>query len=95
MLLDAAQDVFEHDGFQREGRQLRKLVLNDEDFAEREPETIFKIWPTLMDRPGFKHAMSNELSIDGFEEAPIVQAHEFFKLQIRLWLAAVSDLAGC
>ncbi len=34
LLLDAAQDVFEQDGFSKEARQLRKLVLNDADFAE-------------------------------------------------------------
>ena len=86
LLLDAAQEVFEHDGWAKESRQLRKLVVNDEDYGEDDPDKLFKIWPTLFDRDSFRRAMSNDLVISGFEDAAIVQAHEFFKLQIRTWL---------
>jgi len=94
LLLDAAQKVFERDGFAKEGKQLRKLVLNDEDYADSDPDNIFKIWPTLVDQEAFRHAMSNELPVGGFEDAPIVQAHEFFKLQIRNWLGEDAELAA-
>jgi uncharacterized protein with ParB-like and HNH nuclease domain len=84
LLLDAAQEVFEHDGYDTQAKQLRKLVLND-------PDSIFKIWPTLTDQIAFRHAMSNELSVDDFEDTPIVMAHEFFKIQIRQWLTEHPD----
>lgn len=94
LLLDAAQEVFEVDGFPKESKQLRRMVLNDEDYLEETPNNRFKIWPTLVDRDAFKCAMSNELTIDGFEDAPIVQAHEFFKLQNRQWLGERPELAS-
>lgn len=88
LLLDAAQDVFEGDGFAREGRLLRKLVLNDPEYAEDNPDFLFKIWPTLGDQEGFRRAMLNDADVDGFEDQSIVQAHEFFKLQVRQWLGS-------
>jgi len=94
LLLDAAQEVFEKGGFGKEARQLAKLVLNDPDYAEGKPDNVFKIWPTLVDQEAFRHAMSNELPVGGFEDAPIVQAHEFFKLQIRQWLGEGAQLAA-
>lgn len=86
LMLDAAQEVFEHDGFPKEARQLRRLVLNDPDYAEGNQDHLFKVWPTLSDQEPFRRAMANELVIDGFDDVPIVQAHEFFKLQTREWL---------
>jgi len=94
LLLDAAQEVFEKDGFGKEGKQLGRLVMNDPDYAEANPDDIFKIWPTLVDEEAFRCAMSNELPVGGFEDAPIVQAHEFFKLQIRQWLGKDVELAA-
>ena len=94
LLLDATQEVFERRGFAKESRQLAKLVLNDPYYAEGNPDNIFKIWPTLVDREAFRHAMSNELPVAGFEDSLIVQAHEFFKLQIRQWLGDDAGLAG-
>ena len=35
--------------------------------------------------------MKNDAAIDGFEETSIVQAHEFFKLQIRQWLGRLPE----
>ncbi len=86
LILDAAQDVFEADGYAKEARLLRKLVLNDADYGEDDADLLFKVWPTLGDQDGFRHAMHNDLEIDGFEGLAIVQAHEFFKLQVRQWL---------
>ena len=94
LLLDAAQEVFEQDEWHKEAKQLRKLVANDEDYAEVNPDNIFKVWPTLVDQEAFRHAMANHLVIEGFEDAPIVQAHEFFKLQIREWLAEDIEADG-
>jgi len=94
LLLDAAQEVFERGGFPKGAKQLAKLVLNDPDYAEGNPDNVFKIWPTLLDQEAFRHAMSNELPVGGFEDAPIVQAHEFFKLQIRQWLGDEVEMAS-
>ncbi|MCC6179449.1 MAG: DUF262 domain-containing protein [Chloroflexi bacterium] len=94
LMLDAAQEVFEHDGFPKEARQLRRLVLNDPDYAEGNHDRLFKVWPTLGDREPFRRAMSNELVVDGYEDVPIVQAHDFFKLQTREWLGEHPESAS-
>ena len=68
-----------------------KLVTNDEELIEDDKLQIFKLWPTRGDREAFRHAMDNGLAANDFEESLIVQAHEFFKLQVRKWL---EDAAG-
>lgn len=93
LLLDAAQEVFEQDEWVMEAKLLRKLVVNDEDYAMMNPDNIYKVWPTLVDQDAFRHAMSNHLSIDSHTDAAIVQAHEFFKLQMRQWLAEADAMA--
>ncbi len=87
ILLDAAQEVIEKQGHRKEALYLRKLVLNDEDFAEGDER--FKLWPTGGDQDAFRAAMSNNLVTHGFEKSLVVQAHEFFSLQVREWLHAV------
>lgn len=94
LLLDAAQEVFEQDGWPKEARQLHKLVVNDEYYAETDADSKFKVWPTLVDQEAFRRAMSNDLAVAGCEESPIVQAHEFFKLQIREWMGEHRDCAA-
>lgn len=91
LMLDAAQEVFEHLSVASAARRLSKLVLNDEDFVGSDPDHVFKIWPTNVDRSAFRQAMRNELPSEEYEESAIVQAHEFFKLQIREW---VKETAG-
>lgn len=86
LLIDAAQEVFEQSGIIPASRRLSKLVLNDKDFIGSDPDHSFKIWPTNVDRPAFRQAMRNDLASEEYEESPIVQAHEFFKLQIHEWI---------
>lgn len=91
LLLDAAQEVFEQEELTREAKQLAKLVLNDKDYADDDPDDIFKIWPTLTDRDAFRHAMGNDLIVEGFEDSPIIQAHLFSKQQVKEWLDEYSE----
>ncbi|MCD4671796.1 MAG: DUF262 domain-containing HNH endonuclease family protein [Anaerolineaceae bacterium] len=84
ILLDAVQDVIEKEEFKRDARQLSRLVLNDEDFVEG--DDIFKIWPTSGDRDAFRAAMTNGHTLEGYEDSKVVQAHEFFSLQVKEWL---------
>lgn len=91
LLLDAAQEVFEKADIGLEARRLSKLVLNDEDFVGSDHDHAFKIWPTNVDRAAFRQAMRNELPSEEYQDSPIVQAHDFFKLQIREWLEEASE----
>ena len=89
LLLDAIQQVCE-DSDQKylkiASRRLSKLVTNDELYVGDESYHVFKLWPTRSDREAFRHAMDNGLAVSDFEESLIVQAHEFFKLQVEKWL---------
>ena len=94
LLLDAIQQVCEESDqpyVKRAARRLAKLVTNDEELIGDDEIHIFKLWPTRGDREAFRHAMDNGLAANDFEDSLIVQAHEFFKLQVRKW---VQDAAG-
>ena len=93
LLLDAIQQVCE--GFDQPyaksaGRRLSKLVTNDRELIT-EGHHVFKLWPTRSDQEAFRHAMDNGLAINDFTDSLIVQAHEFFQLQIREWLGGVDE----
>ena len=91
LLLDAAQEVCDQLKLTLVARRLSKLVLNDEDLVGPNPDHKFKVWPTNVDRDAFRYAMTNGPLTTDFEDSRIVQAHEFFKLQIREWLVAGSE----
>ena len=94
LLLDAVQYVFEkHEEpeLKRGSRRLSRLVTNDEDYIGTNENEVFKLWPTTDDREAFRHAMHNGLATDDFQDSLIVQAHEFFQLQIKEWLDSNPD----
>ena len=89
LFLDALQQTCEdaeEPHLNRAGRRLSRLVTNDEMFSADHAENAFKLWPTRGDREAFRHAMVNGLPVKDYEESLIVQAHEFFKIQIKKWL---------
>ena len=89
LLLDAIQQICEESDqpyLKKVSRRLAKLVVNDEELIGNDKTHIFKLWPTRGDREAFRHAMDNGLAANDFEESLIVQAHEFFQLQVLTWL---------
>ncbi|MYA00147.1 MAG: hypothetical protein F4017_00980 [Acidimicrobiaceae bacterium] len=44
------------------------------------------LWPTSLDQESFRAAMLNGAPTSGFADSLIVQAHDFFRLQIREWI---------
>ena len=94
LLLDAIQQICEESDqpyAKGAARRLAKLVTNDEELIGDDKLQVFKLWPTRSDRDAFRHAMDNGLAANDFEEKLIVQAHEFFQLQVKKWL---EDTAG-
>lgn len=85
LLLDATQEVFEELGL-APAQQMSVLVRNNEVMLNGKPDHVFKVWPTLVDQNAFRHAMLKELPSDEYKESKIVEAHEFYKLQVREWL---------
>ena len=92
LLLDAAQEVFEHSGCTPQANRLRTLVLNNEVYTDGDADLSFKVWPTTGDQSAFRQAMHNELPSEEYGDHRIVQAHEFFKDQIKNWLDEPREL---
>ena len=87
LLLDAIQAEIREDlSLRNTATRLSKLVSNDEDLVGDERHHRFKLWPTRGDREAFTHAMDNRPAVNDFEQSRIVQAHDFFKEQVREWL---------
>lgn len=92
ILLDAAQEVLETDGLEKQARRLAKLVLNDEDLAEGDDR--FKLWPTTTDRDAFRATMTNGHAVNEHEDSLIAQAHAYFSDQVRYWMHQSDKLEG-
>ena len=87
LLLDAVQETLETRGDDLPAQRLSLLVENNQAFWGGDPDHAFKVWPTISDRPAFRHAMRNDLPSSEYEQSRIVQAHDFFKDQVASWLA--------
>lgn len=86
LLMDAIQEVLEDGEHSTPSRRLSRLVANEEEYRDGNPDHAFKVWPTTVDRDAYRHAMSNELAATGYAASRIVQAHEYFKAQAECWL---------
>ena len=86
LLLDAVQETLEGRGDKLAAERLSVLVLNNQAFWGNNPDNAFKVWPTISDRSAFRHAMHNDSPTVEFADSRIVQAHDFFKDQVSLWL---------
>ena len=86
LLLDAVQEVLNRRGHNGPAERLSFLVSNPVVFRRSDSDMAFKVWPTINDQDAFRHAMHDELSSDEHRASRIVQAHNFFKTQVDLWL---------
>ena len=86
LLIDAIQEVLEGRKHTGPAKRLASLVENKEEFRDGRPDNAFKVWPTVVDRDAFRHAMSNDLSAADYVESRIVQAHDYFKGRTEQWL---------
>ena len=94
LLLDAVQESLEERGHRDPAERLRDLVTNRPAYRRDDPNKVFKVWPTINDQDSFRHAMSNDLSSDEHRESRIVQAHNFFRTQVDLWLDRRRELGA-
>ena len=91
LLIDAIQEVLEHQKHASPARRLSALVTNGDEYLDGDPDYAFKVWPTTVDRIAFRHAMSNKLSATDHATSRIVQAHDYFKGQAEQWLARFDE----
>jgi hypothetical protein len=86
LLLDAAEAVARESGWDDASEVLHDLVLNKSRYAKKDPDFIFKLWPTTTDQDAFRAVMSNNASHKEFAKSQVVQAHEYFQLRVRDWV---------
>src|SRR5690606_35824565 len=55
-------------------------------YARRDPDHIFKLWPTSTDQAAFRAVMTNGASAKDFGGSQIIKAHDYFKLRVRDWV---------
>lgn len=84
VLLDAAQEAVESLGHDDEAEALGELTLNQANRFKKRPER-FKLWPSRSDRQAFQYAMDR--SGEPIHEHRIVEAHQFFRHEVKAWLA--------
>ena len=94
LLIDAIQEILENRRHIDPAKRLAALVKNQEEFQDGNPDNAFKVWPTVVDRIAFRHAMSNDMSATDYAAYRIVQAHGYFKGQAERWLDKYSDVTG-
>ena len=94
LLIDAVQEVLEDRGHSAPAKRLARLVANGEEYCDGNPDQTFKVWPTVVDRDAFRHAMSNDLSVTDHASSRIVKAHQYFKDQTGRWLDGFLDDPG-
>lgn len=82
IMLEAGHKVFNDAGFQHQAKQLRKLTRNELDEEEdAESEEQYKVWPTNVDRAGFRSVMNGTPG-----KGLMSEARTFFESSIHLWL---------
>jgi hypothetical protein len=91
LLIDAAQEVAEENGWEDVAEGLTDLVLNNKRYARKEPDHVFKLWPTSADRDAFRAAMMNGAETSSYQRTPIVKAHDYFKFRIADWVGQAAD----
>lgn len=91
ILLDAAQDVAETEGWEDAAEELADLVLNKKRHAKKNPDHIFKLWPTSTDREAFRAVMANGAGTADFADSQLVGAHAYFRLRILDWVEIPAD----
>ncbi len=89
LLLDAAQEELEQRD-SRVARFLEKMVQNDQEFWEDQPNHRLKIWPTYHDRDAFTHTMSADLESRLYRASQIGKAHVYFRNELNKWLNQAS-----
>lgn len=90
LLLDAVHAEIERADLPHLALQVADLVENAKHFCQ-EPEDRYKVWPTNRDRSAFNEVMSAAVPVDHesltYRSSRMVQAHSFFSLRAREWLA--------
>jgi hypothetical protein len=86
LLLNSAHRVAESEGWEDVALELEDLVRNSERYGRRDPDLVFKLWPTTTDQDAFRAVMNGDGGASGYRTYQVARAHEYFQLRIRDWI---------
>lgn len=93
LLINAIQGLLKQQGHSDPATRLGALVANSGGHFSGNRDHAFKVWPTIVDRTAFKHAMSKQSTTD-HADSRIVRAHRYFQSQADQWLGMLSVDSG-
>ncbi len=87
ILLDSLHSQLDDRGLTMLAAQVEPLIVNPAAFLKN-PEDRYKVWPTNLDRVGFKSVMSAPAPVDYSSVVPsrLAEAHQYFSDSIGAWL---------
>ncbi len=88
LLIDAIHKSYSERGYEPD-EPLCELVWNEQKTTDGNTAHIFKVWPTVIDQPSFRQALSDESIED--PDSPIILAHKYFCNEVDKWLDAAPD----
>ncbi|WP_458107691.1 DUF262 domain-containing protein [Arthrobacter sp. R3-55] len=93
ILLDALHSQLDARGLSMLAAQVEPLIVNPAAFLKKQDDR-FKVWPTNLDRVGFKSVMSASAPVDYSSVVPsrLAEAHQYFSYSIGLWLDKADEL---
>lgn len=93
ILLDSLHSQLDDRGLTMLAAQVEPLIVNPTAFLKK-PEDRYKVWPTNLDRVGFKSVMSAPAPVDYSSVAPsrLAEAHQYFSDSIGAWLDKADEL---
>lgn len=81
--LDAIESVVREHGEADDSDLLRDLIVNTKKVKHNDER--FKVWPTNVDRDAFVAAMDDDGDRVSFADSNLVQCHDFFASEARVW----------
>jgi hypothetical protein len=87
LLLDAARTVAEAEEWDDLAFQLQELTANAPHYAKKDPDLVFKLWPTTTDQEAFRAVMGQGAS-GASNSSRLAHAHDYFQLRVRDWVYA-------
>lgn len=86
LLLNSAHRVAESEGWEDVALELEDLVRNSERYGRRDPDLIFKLWPTTTDQNAFRAVMNGDGDASEYRTFQVARAHAYFQLRIQDWI---------
>ena len=91
VLLKSASDTLEADAVTADSALPLAPLLRHPFAPKADVEGSYKVWPTNVDRPGFRRVMDGAINGTAIADDRFSDAYAFFRGEARKWLATAGD----